>query len=338
MRVVRSLAGAALAAVMVACAVPSQAQQVMLVIGGAPSADNATSRAMEIFKAEVESRTHDAVVIELAPDMKLGGAVETVQKVRAGTVFGSWVPASYISRLIPELDVVNLPFMFNSYDSVQTLVRGPTGRLIESRLDAKGFTTLLWMEYGGRSVMNAKRPLKTLDDFKDLKLRLAPLEILHATYRALGTTTVTTDTHDVYAGLQRGDFDGMETPYSVSNNFGFADNQKYLSDTNHIQDPVLVIVNKAAFNHLLPEQQKAIRDAARVVAPQERKLVHDTEAAALASLQARGLQFDPLPPETRRAIRKVAASVINRMKHRIDAELVDKVMAEVGRDSAMRYR
>jgi tripartite ATP-independent transporter DctP family solute receptor len=336
MRIIRSFAGAALAAVMVASAWSSQAEPVKLVMAGAPSADNATSRAMEMFKAEVESRTHNAVTIELAPQMKLGGAVEIVQKVRAGTIFASWVPASYISRLIPELDVVNLPFMFDSYDAVQGLVRGPTGKLIEARLDAKGFTTLLWMEYGGRSVMNAKRPLKTLDDFKDLKLRLTTLELLHATFRALGTTTVTTDTNDVYAGLQRGDFDGMETPYSVSNNFGFADNQKYISDTNHIQDPVLLIANKAAFKDLPPEQQKAMRDAARAVAPRERKLVHDTEAAALASLQARGLQFDPLPPETRKGVRKVAASVIDRMKRRIDAELVDKVMAEVGREHATR--
>jgi tripartite ATP-independent transporter DctP family solute receptor len=328
MKFIRPFAGAALAVAMLAIASSSQAQPVRLEIGGAPAADNSTSRAMEIFKTEVERRTNNEIGVDLAPDMRLGGALEIVQKVRAGTIFASWVPASYISRLVPELDVVNLPFVFNSYDEVQLILDGPTGKLIETKLDAKGFKPLFWMDYGGRSMMNAKRPLKTLDDFKDLRLRLTSLELLHATLRALGTTTFATDTKDVYMGLQNGDFDGMEAPYSILNGFGFADNQKYVSDSNHVLDPVLVVANKAAFNKLPPGQQKAIRDAAKVAAARERKMVHDTESTALAGLQARGLRFDPLPRETRRAIRTVAAGVIDGMKRKIDAELVDRVMAE----------
>jgi TRAP-type transport system periplasmic protein len=343
MKITRSFAGSGLPAAMLTMALlamssfalascagvwPCQAQQVTVVIGSGSVAGTPSSTAMEIFKDEVARRTLGAISVELSMDQKLGGVLEIAQKVRAGTVFATWLPATYLSRVVPEVEVVNLPFVFNSYDEVQRLLDGPTGKLIEAKLDAKGFTVLLWMDYGGRSVMNAKRPLKTPEDFKDLKLRLGPLEILHATYRALGTTTFNTDTQDTYMALQQGLVDGLDAPYAMMNSFGFADNQKYISDTRHVMDPEVLVANKRAFNGLPPEHRQAMREASKVAGEQQRKMANDSQAAALAVLQAKGLQFDPVPQETRRALRKVAAGVIDDMKGRIDTKLVDRVMAE----------
>jgi TRAP-type transport system periplasmic protein len=345
MKVARFFAGLALPAAMLPMAPPTvasfafasfalvrpcQAQPVTVVIGSGSAADTPSSAAMEIFKSEVARRTHGAISVVLSTDQKLGGVLEIVQKVRAGAVFATWLPATYLSRVVPEVEVVNLPFVFNNYEEAQRLLDGPTGRLIEAKLDAKGFTVLFWMDYGGRSVMNAKRPLKTPEDFKNLKLRLGPLEILHATFRALGTTTFNTDTQDTYMALQQGLVDGLDAPYSIMNSFGFADNQKYISDTRHVMDPEVLVANKRAFNALPPEHRQAMKEASKVAGDQERRMSNYSQAAALAALQARGLQFDPVPPETRRALRKVAAGVIDDMKDRIDTKLVDRVMVETG--------
>jgi TRAP-type C4-dicarboxylate transport system substrate-binding protein len=328
MKVTQFVAGAALAAAMLAGAAPSRAEPVALVIGSGESSDAASTKGMEIFGDEVARRTHNAIRIELSTDQKLGGILDIAQKVRAGAIFATWLPVTYLARVVPEVEAINLPFVFNSYDEVQQILDGPTGKLIEAKLDAKGFATLFWMDYGGRNVMNAKRPLKTPDDFKNLKLRLGSLEILHATFRALGTTTIMTDTKDTYMGLQQGLFDGIDAPYSIMNSFGFADNQKYVSDTQHLIDPEVLVANKRAFNGLPPEHRQAMRDASKVAAVREREMTHDVQAKALAALQARGLQFDPVPAQTRKALRKVAVGVINGMKGRMDAELVDRIMAE----------
>jgi TRAP-type C4-dicarboxylate transport system substrate-binding protein len=82
---------------------------------------------------------------------------------------------------------------------------------------------------------------------------------------------------------------------------------------------------------LTPEQQKTIRDAARLATAQQRKMADAGEAAALADLKAKGLQFDPVPPETRVALRKATADVVNSMKSRVGADLVDNVFAAVAR-------
>jgi TRAP-type transport system periplasmic protein len=333
MKIIRSFVGAAVAAAALAMASPSSAEEVTLAIGSVVNADNPTARAMEIFKAEVARRSHNMIQVELGPDMKFGGANEILQKVRAGTIFATWTPIAYVTKIVAEAEVVNLPFVFDRYEDLLRVLDGPVGKLIESKLEAKGFTTLAWMDFGARSVMNAKRPLKTLDDFKNLRLRLLPMENLVATFRAFGVTPVTIDPKDVAGALKNGDIDGVELTYSIMNGYGNYESQKYVSDTKHLLDSMLLLASKTEFSRLSSEHRQILRDAARIAAAQELKMIRDAEAAALADLEAKGLQFDPVPAKTRVAMRKVAAGVINRMKGALGAELVNMVMAEASRNS-----
>jgi TRAP-type transport system periplasmic protein len=286
--------------------------------------------AMEIFKAEVARRTQNAVRIELLPGQQLSNASELVQKGRAGSIFGFWVGASYMTRLVPETAVINLPFVFKNYDDVIRTIDGPAGKLIEAKLDAKGYTTLAWMELGARNVANARRPLKTIDDFKNLRLFAQPAETFQATFRALGADPRVVPTGDVYEALQQGDIDGMEATYSIINGFKYYEHLKYISDTNHILDVIVLVANKKAFLDLRPDQQKVVRETARYAAATQRKMADEGEAASFAELKTK-LQFDPVPPETRDAMRKATAGIISGMKRSIGAELVDKVIADASR-------
>lgn len=332
MKTVRSFAGAMMAAAL-AMASPSQAQPVSLTFASSINPDHTSSLAMEMFKAEVVRRTKGTVEIEIAPGMKLGGAMDILQKVRADAMFGTWVSIAFVSRLVPQIDALTLPFVFRNYDDAMRTVNGPVGKRIEAELDAKGFTTLGWMELGARHVLNAKQPLKTLDDLKGLRIRTQPGETYMATFRALGAIPLAVDPKDLYLAQQQGHIDAMEVPYSIVNaeEYKFYEHLKYISDTSHILEFMVVIANKKAFMRLTREQQKAIGDAAKLATAHQRKMAEEGEAAALADLKAKGLQFDPVPPETRVALRKATADVINSMKNRVGAGLVENVFAAAAR-------
>jgi len=331
MTFIRSFGGAALAVAILAFASLAQAQPVTLRVAGAFGAEHTSSKAMEIFKTELTRRTQGSVELEIIPDMKLGGAKDLIDGVRAESIFATWVGVAFVSRLVPEVEAVSLPFLFRDYDHAMRAVDGSVGKLIEEKLSAKGFTALAWMELGARHVTNAKRPLKMLNDFKGLKIRMQPNETHLATFRALGANPVAMDIKDVYAALQQGHIDGEENPYSVIHANKYYETQKYLSDTGHILDLIVVIANKKTFMSLTPEQQKAMREAAKVAAVQQRKMAAEGEAAALADLKAKGMQFDALPRATRVALRKATAGVIDGVRKRVGAELVDKVITEARR-------
>jgi TRAP-type transport system periplasmic protein len=323
----------AMAVAVLTMASAAAAQPVSLTFASSINPDHTSSLAMETFKAEVIRRTNNEVEIEIIPGMRLGGAVDILQKVRTDTIFGTWVSIAFVSRLVPQVDALSLPFVFRNYDDAMRTLNGAVGKRIEAELDAKGFTTLGWMELGARHVLNARQPLKTLDDLKGLRIRTQPGETYMATFRVLGTVPLAIDPKDLYVAQQQGHIDAMEVPYSIadSKEYRFYEHLKYISDTSHILEFIVVIANKRAFMRLTPEQQKAMIDTAKVVTARQREVADEGEAAALADLRAKGLQFDPVPPETRLALRKATAGITNSMKNWVGADLVDNVFAAASR-------
>jgi tripartite ATP-independent transporter DctP family solute receptor len=236
-------------------------------------------------------------------------------------------PMTYLSRLVPETEALSLPFVFRDADHARHAGDGAAGKLIETRLVAKGFIPLGWMALGARHVTNARGPLKTLDDFKGLKIRVQPSETHMATFRALGASPVAMDFKDVYNALQQGDIDAEENPYEVIYGYKLYEVQKYLSDTGHFFDLIVFVASKKAFAGLLPEQQMAIRDAARTATAQEWKIAATVDETAFAGLNESGMQFDPIPAATRVAFKKAMFPVIDGARKRLGAELVDQVIA-----------
>jgi TRAP-type transport system periplasmic protein len=305
----------------------ARAEPRILRIGSPFAPQHSSSKAVEIFKTELVRRTQGAIDVEFSPAMQLGGARDLVGELRADTVFAVTLPIPYLSRLVPETEALSLPFIFKNADHAHHAVDGAVGKLVEAKLAAKGFVPLCWMALGARHVTNSKRPLKTLDDFKGLKIRVQPSETHMATFRAIGANPVAMDIKDVYTALKQGDIDAEENPYEPIYSTKFWQVQKYLSDTGHVFDLILFIANKETFTSLPPEQQKAIRDAASLAAVQQWKMAAGVDEAAFAALKQSGMQFDPLPLATRVALKQATAVVFDSARKRIGAELVDQVIA-----------
>jgi TRAP-type transport system periplasmic protein len=326
MRVIGFFISAVIVAVMSLTSSP-HAEPVILRIGSPFGPDHSSSKAVEIFRTELVRRTQGALDIAFFPDASLG-AKDLVDGIRADTTFAVPAPITYLSRLVPEIEALSLPFVFKDADHAHRVVDGAVGRLIEARLAAKGFVPLGWMALGARNVTNAKRPMKTLGDFKGLRIRVQPSETHMAAFRALGANPVAMDIKDVYTALKQGDIDAQENPYYPIYSNKFYEVQKYVSDTRHVFDLIVFIASKKTFANLPPEQQKAIREAARIATAQEWKMAAAVDADAFTALKAGGMQFDPIPESTRAALKKAMAGVIESAKKRMGAELVDQVAGE----------
>jgi tripartite ATP-independent transporter DctP family solute receptor len=327
MRFRYSIAAAALAAAMPAFVPAAQAQPTALRLHGTLLAVDPSNKALEIFKTEAERLSDGTLAFEVVTGTTTAGMRDAVDEIRTQSTFGLVLNQSYLSRLVPEIGVLGLPFVFNNFDQVTRVLKGPTGALIETKLAAKGFTTLCWMDFGAHNVLNSTRPLRTADDFKGLKIRVPPNETYLAIFRALGANPVAMDFKDVFASLRQGDIDGLETPYMAAEDLKLYEYDKYLSDSAHTYDVMLFIVNRDVLASLQPKEQKAIRDAAAIACPQQWRMQAARQAAALENIRGKGMQFDPLPPATRAALRKATAGVIEDARKRLGEKLVDSVIA-----------
>jgi TRAP-type transport system periplasmic protein len=306
--------------------------QVKLRIAGNFTLDHSSTLAIEQFKKGVEAATGNAVVIETFPNMQLGGAQENVTQTRAGTIAATWVGMAFLARTVPELEAVSLPFMFPNRQVAYRVMDSDTiGKLLESRLADKGFVLLGFMELGARQVTNGVRPIKTVADLKGLKIRMQPNETHLATFRALGASPSAMDIREVYSALQQKVMDGHENPYNLILASRFFEVQKYLSNTGHFFDFIAVVANKKVFDGLKPEYQTAIKAEMKKAVDAQRIAAAKADVDALVELQKLGMQYDEMPASEIAKMREMTAGVVEEIKKRVGADLVNAVLAEVAK-------
>jgi tripartite ATP-independent transporter DctP family solute receptor len=303
--------------------------ETLRIAGNFPS-DHSSSRAMERFKSLVEERSAGELTVDLFPDMQLGGAQENVDQVVSGTIFGTWIGIAYLSRTVPELEAVSLPFVFADRETAFQVMDGRVGELLDEKLAAKGYASLGYMELGLRHVTNNVRPILERKDFQGLKLRMQPNETHIATFRAIGANPVAMGISEVYQALQQGVLDGQENPYAVIATRRFDEVQKYLSDSAHFFDFVILIANKDAMDGLSPEKQEIVRAAAAEAIAWQRDTAAAEDEAAKAALIERGMQFDHIPDETRTELREATKDIVDQVRERAGDEVVDAVLSEAG--------
>ena len=316
-----------------ALAAGTAAAQDKLRIAGNFTRDHISSVAIEQAKKDVEKATNGKLVLEVFPDMQLGGAQENVSQVRAGTIAMTWVGMAFLARTVPELEAVSLPFLFPSREVAYKVMDGPIGELLAQKLADKGFVLLGFMELGSRQVTNNIRPIKTIADLKGLKIRLQPNETHLATFRALGANPQAMDIREVYSALQQGVIDGHENPYNLILASRFFEVQKYLSNTGHFFDFIAIVGSKKVFDAMKPEYQQAIRTAMKDAVAQQRAAAVKADLDALEELQKKGMKYDVLPPAEREAMRKATAGVVDQVRKRVGGDLVDRVLAETAKAS-----
>ena len=298
-------------------------------IAGNFAVEHSSSKAMEIFKQELSSLTGGELTADIFPAMQLGGAKENVDQVRSGAIMGTWIGISYLSRTVPELEAVSLPFAFANREQAFKVIDSRVGDLLNQKLADKGFTTLGYMELGSRNVTNNKRPIKSIEDFKGLKIRMQPNETHLASFRAIGANPAPMGIKEVYSAMQQGVLDGQENPFSIIATKRFNEVQKYLSDSGHFFDFIVVAVSKKKFDKLKPEFQSAVRKAMNKAIAWQRSKAAEEDTISRDALIASGMQFDAIPADVRAQLKLATAGVVGDLKKKIGSDIIDAVLQEL---------
>ncbi|MEH6628433.1 MAG: TRAP transporter substrate-binding protein [Motiliproteus sp.] len=299
--------------------------------GGNFSVDHSSTKAMELFAEELEKISGADVKAQLFPAMQLGGAKENIDQVRSGAVMGTWIGISYLSRTVPELEAVSLPFAFSTRQQAFDVIDGKVGDVLNEKLAEKGFIALGYMELGFRHVTNNTRAISSLEDFQGLKLRLQPNQTHLATMRSVGANPVSMGIKEVYGALQQGVLDGQENPYSIISTKRFDEVQTYLSDTGHFYDFIVVAANLKKFNKLSSDRQQAVRDAMATAVAWQRAKAAEEDTAARDELVKRGMIFTPISDDLRAQLKARSHGVVDDLKAKIGDEVINTVMLELNK-------
>lgn len=297
------------------------------VAGNFPT-DHSVSRAMEVFKEEVESASDGEIRIDLFPAMQLGGATENVDQVRSGSIFAVFTSIAYFTRSVPDYEAVSLPFLFDSREQAFAVMDGPVGEHLDEQMAELGFVNLGYGELGFRHVTNNLRPITSVDDFDEMRIRLQPNEVHLQTFRALGANPVAMDVSELYSALQQGVLDAQENPYNIIASRRFHEVQEHLSDSGHFYDFINAVANEESYNDLSGEHREIIDSAMEAAMVWQREAAAEEEEAWRQQLVDEGMIFTPISTELRAELREATMGVAESLKERVDPDLIELVLEE----------
>jgi TRAP-type transport system periplasmic protein len=200
-------------------------------------------------------------------DQRVGNALGSegtiLNAARSGAVDVAVLSGGVVSGAIPEMSVFDIPFLFRDAAHAKAVMQGPIAEKVATGFAAKGLVLLALGKQGFRNLTNSKRPIRTPEDIKGLKIRVIPNDIYKLTFQALGADAMPMDFPLVYGALKDGRLDGEENPLPTIAASRFFEVQKYLTMTGHFFAPIAFVANRAMFEQLDPADQEALKAAAK---------------------------------------------------------------------------
>lgn len=245
--------------------------------------------AAEKFKELVEKNSRGALTVTIFPNAKLGDERTLLERMKMGIVDAGIITNGPIINFVPSFGVIDLPFLFRDPAHAYKVLDGSIGQKLMADLESQGWKGLAFAERGFRNLTNSKRPVKTPEDIKGLKIRVMQNPVYVDSFKALGANAVPMAWTEVLTALQQGTVDGQENPLNVIMAFKLYESQKYLSITRHAYAPAPIIMSMSTWKKLTPAQQALVKKAAQDAAEHERGWDNKMEAEWLKDLKAKGM-------------------------------------------------
>ncbi len=264
--------------------------QTVLKIGYATAPTSHYGVGTTVFCDEIEKGTQGRYKCQQFPNSALGGEREQIEAVQIGTQDLVNTSTGPVGNFVPEVKIVDIPFLFRDYDHARKVMDGPIGQDILAKFPSKGIIALGWTENGFRHMTNSKRDIVKPSDAAGLKMRTMENKVHMDGYKTFGILPTPMAFPELFGALQQGTVDGQENPIPVILSSKFSQVQKHLSLTGHVYSPALLLLSPKTWNKLSDADKKVFTDAAKKAGAAQRKKVNDDENNGIAQLEKDGMK------------------------------------------------
>ena len=306
----------------------SKGSAVTLKIGHVEPEDRSTHKALLNFKKNVEEKSKGRLKIEIYPNGALGGDVQLMEAVATGSLDMALPSTSVLTTYSDEFGILDMPYLFKDAKSAFAAMDGDLGTILNKKLE-DGNVGLLNLGYnfnGIRNMTNNKRPIKTPDDLKGLKMRCMSNQVYIKMFEALGANATPMSWSELFTALQQGTVDGEENPASLIYEAKFQEVQKYISTTEHIYDFCGIVINRNFYEGMDEQARKILDDAVQTkLIDEQRSMELDNNDEYLKKLQEEGMELTELTAEERKAFADKVAPMYENWETTYGQDIVDAV-------------
>ena len=254
--------------------------------------------AMDKFAELLKEKSGGKMTLKMYHSGTLGSQPDAIEQVRLGGLEIANFNMGPIGPIVPEANVVSLPFIFKNTDHMWRVLDGKAGEMMAAGLEKKGLVPLAWYDAGARSFYNSKKPINAPADVKGMKVRVMSNDLYSGMIKALDGNPSPMAFSEVYQSLKTGVVDGAENNWPSYESTGHFEVAKYYSNSQHLIIPEIVCINADVYNKLSAADQKILKEAAEESAVLQRKLWKEREKASEKKVIAGGVVFNEIPDKS----------------------------------------
>ena len=285
-----SLAVGGFSAALALFAVNAQAQQTIN-LGHTLSDSSHYSVGADAFKETLERLSNGEFKVLEHPSGSRGERA-MIEGLQIGTVDVVITSTGPLGNFVPETYVLDLPFLFESYEQARCVLDGDIGQSLLDKMSENNLVGLAWSENGFRHITNSKRPIKTPKDLVDLKVRTMENKVHMEAFEQMDAHPTPMAFPELFTALQQGTVDGQENPITVIVATKFWEVQDYLSLTGHVYSPAIVLGSPILLDGLTDEQRGWFFKAAKASAAATRAEVSRLERDGVKLLRDKGMEVE----------------------------------------------
>jgi len=208
--------------------------------------EDAHTKAMTVFKDEVERLSDGKITVDLYVAGEIYTQEGELAACREGTLDMAYFSDNWLAEFVPYLSMIGAVYM-------DRVLNGEIGKEIYEDVAQKTGVRPLAAFYLGTRQLNLVEkagPVRTPQDMKGVKLRTPASPAWIALGKALGGNPTPMSFGEVYMGLKTGAIEGQDNPLPTDKNAKFYEVTKYIVLTDHVVNTVWPTINEQRWQSL----------------------------------------------------------------------------------------
>lgn len=308
-------------------ALAAEAKEIVIKFSHVVAENTPKGQGALMFKQAVEDRLKGKVRVEVYPNSSLFGDAKEMEALALGDVQLIAPSLSKFDKYTKQLQVFDLPFLFDDVQAVDRFQNGPEGKKLLRSMEKKGFIGLAFW-HNGMKQLSANKPLRRPEDAAGLKFRIQASDVLLAQFQALKANPQKMAFAEVYQALQVGTVDGQENTWSNIYSQKFHEVQKYITESNHGIIDYMVVTNTEFWNGLPKDIRSELEKIMDEVTVKVNKIAEDLNQADRERIVKAGTsEIIKLTAEERQAWKAAMTPVWDKFAPEIGKDLIEAAKA-----------
>jgi TRAP-type C4-dicarboxylate transport system substrate-binding protein len=307
-------------------------EKIKIVMANGLGETNPSHLVMVAFKEYLEANSDDFTV-EIYPLGQLGSEREQIESAQDGSIQVTAASTSPYTGFVKDASIFDMPFAIENYDQLVKVLADPD---FVAAIDQSFSEVGLKIGVIGNSAFKAlesRKPIRHIEDFKGLNMRVMENENHINTFKALGCVTTAVPWSELYTALQQGLVDAHDSSFTMTVTNNLQEQTPYATSIYHLMGVVMYTMNLGWFNNLTPEQQDIIMESWQYAESTRPNADQNEKNMLNIMIEENGVEAFDFTPEDVEKGKELCRPVWDAVKQQVTPRVYDAYQAAIERAS-----